>query len=194
MINEDGGANSLFASVFWKRNDAYYTESGWRGSMKTEGGGVMINQAIHTIDMVCQIMGKPVSLVATASNHHLKGVIDVEDTCEGMITFESGKKANFFATTAYTGRDNLSIYVETDKHVYELKPPKLYVDGELIETGDYKSFVGKECYGIGHFELIRMFYDAIENGKGTPLSLESAQYPVRILLAAYKSNDKEIPI
>ena len=72
LIEEDGGARCAYGAIFWFRGASYYTESGWRGKMETEGGGVMINQAIHTIDLMCQILGVPRSVCATVSNHHLK--------------------------------------------------------------------------------------------------------------------------
>ena len=63
-----------------------------------------------------------------------------------------------------------------------------------IPLEDEPLFVGKECYGNGHYKLIEKFYSAIENGEKMPITLESAQYAVRILLAAYKSNDNETEI
>ena len=68
------------AFVTWKREAPYYTESGWRGSLATEGGGVLINQSIHTMDLLVQFLGRPRQVEASIANHHLKGVKDVEDT------------------------------------------------------------------------------------------------------------------
>ena len=62
IVDSDGGAISAFGSVFWERTEEYYTGSDWRGSYATEGGGVMINQAIHTIDLICQFLGTPKKL------------------------------------------------------------------------------------------------------------------------------------
>lgn len=47
------------AFVTWHREAPYYTESGWRGSLETEGGGVLINQSIHTLDLLVRFLGKP---------------------------------------------------------------------------------------------------------------------------------------
>ena len=63
------------AFVTWCRGAAYYTESGWRGSLKTEGGGVLINQSVHTQDLLCFLLGDPTAVDATMTNHHLKDVI-----------------------------------------------------------------------------------------------------------------------
>ena len=113
-----------------------------------------------------------------------------------FITFESGKQANFFATTAFRGPNTTDIYFKTPHHAIDMKQPYIYVDGAEVqgtEEVDHK-FIGKSCYGNGHLYLIRDFYKALANGEDVPVSLESAQYAVRILLAAYRSNDKEVLI
>ena len=194
VVEADGGAISAYGSVFWERNVPYYTNSDWRGKYKTEGGGVMINQAIHTIDLVCQFLGKPKKLWATKANHHLKGIIEVEDTCEGMIEFEGGKNGNFYTTTSFHGKDSTTVYIVTKNHKIELSPPNLRIDGTDISFENEFTFVGKECYGNGHNIIIRNFYEALEKGTEVPVSLESAQYAVRVLLAAYESNDQETEI
>ena len=195
IADDDGGVLSAYCSVFWNRDEKYYVDSGWRGSYATEGGGVMINQAIHTIDLLCQFLGKPSRLWATKANHHLKGIIKVEDTCEGLIEFENGKRANFYTTTAFPGGNITSVFLKTKNHKIEIKSPYLYLDGKLIAEPDKDlKYISKECYGNGHFDMISMFYDALRNGKEMPVSLESAQYAVRVLLAAYKSCDEETPI
>ncbi len=196
LIDEDGGIKSAYGAVFWYRGEKYYTESGWRGTYATEGGGVMINQAIHTIDLLCQFLGKPKSVCATIANHHLKGIIEVEDSCEGIIGFENGKKANFYATTAFDGKDSTTLYLVTEnKRTVMIQHSDVYVNGVKVDDPTLVTgYIGKECYGNGHTTLIANFYDALENGKAMPVTLESAQYALRILLAAYISKDTEIEI
>ncbi len=193
IANEDGGVKSAFGSVFWYRDEKYYTNSGWRGKWATEGGGVMINQAIHTLDLLCYYLGTPKSVIATIANHHLKDIIEVEDSAEGIITFENGKKANFYTTTSFEGRDATILYLITEKkRRIQLQYSAVYVDGEKIEDPSLVSdFIGKECYGNGHMYLIENYYDALKNGKEMPVTLESAQYALRVLLASYKSNNEE---
>ena len=195
IAEEDGGAYSGYGSVFWERGEKYYTESGWRGSTATEGGGVMINQAIHTIDLLCFFLGKPKKVCATKANHHLKGVIEVEDSCEGVIAFENGNQANFYATTAFKGYNATSLYLLTKNHKIEIRDNRLYVDGEHVEAGrDHENYVSKACYGNGHATLIAKFYEAIENGTVMPVTTKSASYALRILLAAYRSDDIDVEV
>lgn len=196
LVDEDGGAAAAFGTVFWYRNETYYTASGWRGFYATEGGGVMINQAIHTIDLLCQYLGKPESVVATVSNHHLKGTIEVEDSCEGIIKFEGGKNGNFYVTTSFAGKDTTIVCIVTNKkRKIQIQDSAVYLNGDKIEDPSLvKDFYGKECYGNGHMYLIAKYYDALKSGEEMPVTLESAEYALRILLAAYKSHDEETEI
>lgn len=196
IANEDGGVRAAFGTVFWYRDEKYYTSSGWRGKYATEGGGVMINQAIHTLDLLCYYLGTPKSVIANVANLHLKDVIEVEDSAAGIITFDNGKKANFYTTTAFDGRDSTLLYLVTEKNRrIQIQYSAVYVDGEKVDDPSFDSkFVGKECYGNGHTYLIASYYDALKNGKEMPVSLESAQHALKILLASYQSNNKEIEI
>ncbi|MBQ8689946.1 MAG: Gfo/Idh/MocA family oxidoreductase [Clostridia bacterium] len=192
IADEDGGVISANASLFWKRDEKYYTGSGWRGKFATEGGGVLINQAVHTLDLLYFFAGKPKSLFATVSNHHLKGVIEVEDTAEAMIKFQGGAVANFYATTASLIGDTTTLVLYTKNHRLELRLPHLYVDGVEVKFDNELAPAGKQCYGNGHYHIISMFYDALFcEEKEMPVTLSDAQYAVRMLLAAYKSGDME---
>ena len=193
---EDGGVKSAFGSVFWYRDEKYYTNSGWRGKYATEGGGVMINQAIQTLDLLCYYLGTPKSVAATVSNHHLKDIIEVEDSAEGIIYFENGKKANFYTTTSFEGRDATILYLVTEKkRRIQIQYSAVYVDGEKVDDPSLVSdFIGKECYGNGHMYLIAKYYEALKNNTEMPVTLESAQYALRVLLASYRSNNTETQI
>ena len=195
IADDDGGVISAFFSQFWKRDAEYYAQDAWRGKMSTEGGGTMINQAIHQLDLLCFFLGKPKTLCASASNHSLKGVIDVEDSCEGMIEFEDGKRANFYATNATLIGDYTSVVLMTKNHRIEIRHPELYVDGSLVsEATNVIPDTGKACYGEGHGYIIGSFYDALLSGGEVPVSLQDAKYATKLVFACYKSNDTFIEI
>ena len=104
---ESGNAGSILggrAFVTWERRENYYTCSKWRSNLAMAGGGCLINQAVHTLDLLTELMGKPVGVEAEMKNHHLKGVVEVEDTVEAYITYqtkEGERSGNFYATTSY---------------------------------------------------------------------------------------------
>lgn len=195
LCDRDGGAITAFGSLFWERNAAYYGSDPWRGKIATEGGGVMINQAIHTIDLLCYFLGKPEKICATCANHSLKGIIEVEDTCEGVIEFSNGKRGNFYATNSFRNSDLLSFTVITKNHIIEMRNFKLFIDDELINLEKIDlPILGKACYGHGHKDVIDLFYSSIILGTESPVTAQSAQYALRTLLAAYKSNDEFVPV
>ena len=74
-----------FGNVLWHRDKAYYASGEWRGKKETEGGGVLINQAIHTLDLMQWICGEPTSVCANTYNYSLKDVIEVEDTAVALF-------------------------------------------------------------------------------------------------------------
>ena len=195
IAEEDGGVIEAYGSLFWKRDEKYYTESGWRGFYATEGGGVMINQAIHTIDLLCFFLGIPKIVSATTANHHLKGIIEVEDSCGGRIVFENGKIANFYATTACQTQDSYLVFLKTKNHKIEImSPARVYVDGVKIDLKAPEKYISKECYGDGHFKIIKDFYKAITNDDPIPVSLDDAKHALKVVLGAYRSCGEEIEI
>lgn len=194
FLEKEGQAQSGYGLVFWKRDAAYYASEDWRGKRATEGGGSLINQAIHTLDLLTVFFGKPQAVTATVSNHSLKGVIDVEDSAEGCIRFDGGKIANFATTNATGGFGQTVIFLKSDTHEIRIDGEALYIDGERVRDVTAPAPLGKKVYGAGHPTLIAKFYDAIREGKEMPVSAESASYALRIVLAAYRSLDTEIKL
>ena len=194
IAESDGGATSAFATVVWNRGDDYYAMGEWRGKLATEGGGALINQAIHTIDLLCIFLGNPLKMQAIVSKMRHCDAVEVEDTCAAIIDFEGGKSANLMVSTTYLGQDTTNLHIETENHVIEIRNAKLYLDSQLIKTKEQSSYLGKKCYGNSHVILIEKFYDSISRGAEVPISLESAENAMRIVFGAYNSNSKLINI
>ena len=108
------------AFVTWCRDDAYYTEGGWRGQMSTEGGGVLINQSIHTLDLMQWVLGDIKKVEGTAVNHRFKHINDTEDTAEIMLDFENGARGIFYATVGYVKDSPIFLEVVTEKAVFTI--------------------------------------------------------------------------
>ncbi len=88
------------AQVSFYRTEAYYARDAWRGSWEHEGGGVLTNQGIHTVDMFQWLMGgEPVEVVGRWSNL-THPYIDVEDTAAAVIRFKSGALGVLTGTTS----------------------------------------------------------------------------------------------
>lgn len=94
-----GRITSAVASVAWWRSQKYYDSGKWRGTWELDGGGAVMNQGVHTVDLLVWLLGTPVEISAqTALLAHQQ--IEVEDTAVATIRFESGALAVVHATTA----------------------------------------------------------------------------------------------
>lgn len=86
------------ARVKWYRPPEYYAKSRWRGSLALDGGGALINQGVHTIDLLLWLLGDVVRVQARAAT--LLHKIEAEDTAVATLEFASGALGIFHATTA----------------------------------------------------------------------------------------------
>jgi len=106
-----GQLTSAVATVAWWRSDEYYASAGWRGTWAQDGGGALMNQGVHTVDLLLWFMGRPVSIYAQAIRAAHQA-IEVEDTVVATITFENGAVGTLHATTAAFpgGRTRVSVH------------------------------------------------------------------------------------
>lgn len=177
--------------VTWSRGEKYYADSDWRGRLATEGGGALINQSIHTLDLLNYLMGRPpLSVDATMANHHLKGVVEVEDTMSACVRYE-GAPACFYATTSYSSDpdplmefdcENARIRIEGQRVSYFFK------DGtESVIECPSESCFGKDYWGAGHLRCIGDFYDCLTDNRPFPLDFKGVESTIRLMLATYQS-------
>ncbi len=175
------------AFVTWQRDASYYVDSGWRGAWATEGGGVLMNQAVHTLDLLIHVMGHADEVQGSMANHHLSGVIEVEDTLEARLRI-GGKTALLYATTAYAA----DAPVLTDFHftggVVRLEND----DYEIIRGREHTHFscfmpekMGKGYWGAGHPACIGEFYRCLETGETFLNAVENVADTADALLKLY---------
>jgi len=86
------------ARVKWYRPPEYYADSRWRGTLALDGGGALINQGVHTVDLLVWLLGDVVRVQARTAT--LLHKIDAEDTAVATLEFASGVLGVFHATTA----------------------------------------------------------------------------------------------
>ncbi len=97
--NRFGTVSLAAAYVKWFRTQAYYDSGKWRGTWKLDGGGALMNQAIHSVDLLLWLMG-PVRSVAAMSALRAHERIEVEDALTAILEFHSGALGTIEATTA----------------------------------------------------------------------------------------------
>lgn len=185
------------AFVTWTRSAQYYTDSGWRGSLKTEGGGALINQSIHTLDLLVYLIGTPVFCESSIHNRHLKSVIEVEDTVEAFVKFEgenvaNGMSALFYATTAYSTDSPVFIEIHCENMTLQANGSELaiiYKDGlkELVDIKEEVTPLGKSYWGNGHYKCIRDFYNCIKQNKKVTITPNDIDKTIKLMLEIYST-------
>lgn len=181
------------AILNWHRDKAYYESAEWRGKKETEGGGVAINQAIHTIDLVQWISGMPKEVRAQISNASLAGVIDVEDTMGAVLRCRNGLFSVYATVTAKEDYP-VSITFKTEDEEVVLYPDSVLINGEPVDIVADKKWYGKEVYGSGHEKLIAHFYDCVTRGEKFPIDGKEGAKSLKIVLGIYKSALGSVPV
>lgn len=87
------------AYVKWYRDQAYYDSGAWRGTWRLDGGGALMNQAIHQVDLLLWIMG-PVAEVFAYADTLAHQRLEVEDTLVAVLRFENGALGHIAAATS----------------------------------------------------------------------------------------------
>jgi len=180
--------------VSWHRDAAYYASGDWRGKWATEGGGVLINQSLHTLDLMQWFCGMPESLSATVSNMTLKDAIEVEDTATLLCTGKDGGSFNFYASIGATYDCPVEITLRADRKWIKIMPNYTVIGDEIVNYKDKFPTHGKGCYGSGHEALIADWYDCLESGRHFAIDGEEGSKVVKLILAAYRSGGERVNI
>lgn len=177
----------------WTRPDEYYAESDWKGTWDKEGGGVVIDQAIHSIDLVHWIVNSEVESVSCSMANRGHRTVFVEDSAEGLITYKNGVKYGFYCMNNYAFDEPIEIrlYCEKGKVVFGYDDAYItYDDGSVEEahqdenTKEYEG--GKDYWGFQHIRQIRQFYDACLGKAPLEISGEEALKTHKLLMEIYK--------
>lgn len=156
------------ASVLWHRTPAYYDAKPWRGSITGSGGGVLINQAIHTVDLVQWLVGDVVSVGGTSGTFGLADTIEVEDTAVVVMTHASGVRSTLIATNLYPHNAPIEVVIRTERALIQLGDELriTHNDGttETVSTGTAGE--GERGYwGVSHPLLITDFHRHLDRGE-----------------------------
>lgn len=177
------------ASVTWHRDASYYASAAWRGKWNTEGGGVLINQALHTLDLAQWLIGMPESLQATVTCMTLADSIEVEDTAV-ILAGEKGNGFTFYATNGGPGDCPVELTICADGEWIKVMPRDVLYGNRHEHYDEVARALGKDCYGSGHAALIADFYDCVATGRHFAIDPREAAKAVRLVLAAYRSEGK----
>jgi predicted dehydrogenase len=193
----------------WFRSAAYYRSAGWRGSWRGEGGGVLMNQAPHTLDLLCYLAGRPTRVWgATRTLHH---AMTAEDTAHALLEFPGGAPGYFFTSTAESGEQLLEIVGDraalrlqngtlTVTRYQPAQLEQLRTSPEPFQSPRQTSETSTPLAAAapGHRAVYADLLQAIQNGN-QPLcdarsALESLEVANAIVLSSYRERPVELPL
>lgn len=195
----------------WFRTQSYYNNGGWRATWKGEGGGVLMNQSPHNIDLYQWFVGMPrrvTGFTALGKYHH----IEVEDEVTAYFEHENGMIGHFITSTAESpGTNRLEIVGEGGKLVYEDSKLTFFrnqrssndqikdAPGGFDRVEFEKMDIPYEHHGQpGHRHMIENFANAIVNGEAliAPAAdgLNSLTLANAIMLSAFENRTIELPL
>ncbi|HSU34017.1 MAG TPA: Gfo/Idh/MocA family oxidoreductase [Propionibacteriaceae bacterium] len=154
------------ASVTWNRPTSYYTTRPWRGQQRLSGGGVMINQAIHTLDALLWLLGDATAVAGRSSRHVLADEVDVEDTAHLVIDHATGARSVLFATVANVVDSPVTMEIVTEQATCYLRGDLTirYADGRVEQVPERVAASGGRAYwGVSHELLIDDFYRRLDD-------------------------------
>lgn len=191
LINskELGEVTGAKAVVTWRRDEGYYKGSPWKGKVSTEGGGTLINQSIHTLDLLLRYLGEPIQLKASMTNHHTANYIEVEDTVEARMEFSGGKIGLFYASNGYVTDAPITLEVQCENGRITLTDHYLFVwkdEGLKVISCEEHKGIGKGYWGGGHLACIKDFYQTLSTGTRFQNDLDGVLNIVKTTLKIYE--------
>ncbi|MCM3111986.1 Gfo/Idh/MocA family protein [Lederbergia lenta] len=186
--------------VNWNRDQEYYDQAPWRGT-KEHDGGVLMNQAIHNLDLLLWFMGNPKEVYSMEATRLRE--IEAEDVSTGVIQFESGALATVQAsTTVYPKNYEESITIFGEKGTVKIGGANaLYIEHLQIEgytereVNILKEKVSSDPWGTpGHEQIIANMVESINENKQPAITGQDGKKALELVLAFYKSAEKNQPI
>lgn len=181
--------------VRWNRGKDYYTQAPWRGTWADDGGCLM-NQCIHSIDMLRWMMGDDVVSVFGQTRQRQHDYLEAEDVGVAIVTFTNGAVATIEGTTnVYPQNLEETLYIFGDKGTVKLGGKSMnnidVWDFADKEDGDSKIRDLKEAtvnvYGNGHTPLYADMMEAILNDRTPYVDAVAGRNALEMILAIYKS-------
>jgi predicted dehydrogenase len=184
--------------VKWWRTQEYYDSGGWRGTWKLDGGGALMNQAIHNVDLIQWLMG-PVESIQAMAGLLAHERIEVEDTAVAILRFKNGALGVIeAATSAYPGLlkrteihgDHGSARVEQDDiTLWEFKDPLPGDEAIVSRKGVLSGGASdpKDISHAGHREQIIDFLRAIDSGGSPRVDGKDGRKSVEVIRAIYQA-------
>jgi UDP-N-acetyl-2-amino-2-deoxyglucuronate dehydrogenase len=197
---ELGRLTSGIASIDWWRGQSYYDSGDWRGTWELDGGGALMNQGVHTVDLLVAALGRPVEVFAyTGTLAHQR--IEVEDVAVGVVRFENGALGVLHATTAaYPGLsarlqvhgDRGSSVIDNDQLAFfHATPEGTEPDEKLMGTTSERAVptAGSDPGQLSDAHRLQYlnFLGALDGTEQLRVDLETNRQSIGVITGAYES-------
>ena len=198
IVSEQRLGTPVLASgrVKWYRPRDYYAKSRWRGTWALDGGGALMNQGIHTVDLLLWLFGPVARVTArTAARVHK---IEVEDTAVALLEFENGALGTLEAATSIypgyarrlelTGSEGTLILEDNRLTALDLKNSSPdSPDGVAGAIPTHSSSSPVVADASAHRRVIEDFIDAIRSGRPPACDAREGRKSVELVEAIYRS-------
>ncbi len=187
------------AYVKWSRTEEYYASAAWRGTLLMDGGGALINQGIHTVDLLQWYMGEVISVQAVKTNIRHK-TIEGEDTIVAILSFKNGALGSIECSTAaypgyarrleIIGTEGSAVLEDNELTKWDIKNVS-NSSLEENETAEPSSGGGvADPLSIdysGHKSQIKEMINFLLHGEEVLINAEEGSKSVRVIHAIYES-------
>jgi predicted dehydrogenase len=191
---EAGGLGKLkgaFSTLNWHRPPSYY-QCDWKGSWEKEGGGVLIDQAIHSIDLVRHLMDSPVKSINGHIDTRILTSIEVEDCASAAIEFHNGVIYSLFACNYYQKNAPIQIEIAGEKGTVHFDGSTVTINTEdeerVIPPDTSPENQGESYWGSAHAIQIKTCYEACLASLPFSVAPEEARATLALVLGVYESS------
>ena len=181
------------ALVHWHRTQAYYDEKGgWRGTWRLDGGGALMNQSVHAVDLLQWLLGPVESLCAFTET--LAHDIETEDLATAALRFHGGAMGVIQGTTCADRDYPLKVELRGTEGGATFEGTRLTGwhpnrDEEALSEGELALFPDSadERFGAAHGRQLHEIFDALREGREPPVPGNEARKAVEIILGIYRA-------
>lgn len=194
---EDGTLGKIISArvvLTWSKPDEYYSLSDWKGTWEKEGGGVLIDQAIHSIDLANWFIDDEFESIGVHLSNRGHDIMEVDDTAEGFVRYKNGATLGFWAMNNYGVDEPIEIrlFCENGKVTMDYDNAEIILndgtrfDAKTTVDPDVVYDGGKDYWGFQHIREIADFYAAVEEDREPTISGREALKIQKLICALYE--------